>query len=163
MRPVQATATGSKLSVCLINRFYSRACPDQDTYTILAKSPGEPTANKITAKKITALRIDALRHESFPKNSLSFSDSGNFVLTEIEVRLVNKNDSDDGSTPTEPVRIVSAEATYEQGSHSVTNAFDGNRGTGWAVYEGWHVDRDHAAVFRLKTSADRKRPDLKSS
>ena len=58
------------------------------------------------------------------------------MLTEIEVRLVNKNDSDDGSTPTEPVRIVSAEATYEQGSHSVTNAFDGNRGTGWAVYEG---------------------------
>ena len=72
------------------------------------------------------------------------------MLTEIEVRLVNKNDIDDGSTPTEPVRIVSAEATYEQGSQSVTNAFDGNRGTGWAVYEGRHVDRDHAAVFRFE-------------
>ena len=151
VRPVQATATGSKLSVLPDQSILTQGpAPDQDTYTILAKSPGEPTVNKITVKKITALRIDALRHESFPKNSLSFSDSGNFVLTEIEVRLVNKNDSDDGSTPTEPVRIVSAEATYEQGSHSVTNAFDGNRGTGWAVYEGRHVDRDHAAVFRFE-------------
>jgi hypothetical protein len=47
------------------------------------------------------------------------------------------------------VKIVSAQATYEQGDLKVDKAFDANAGTGWAVWEGKPVDRDHAAVFRL--------------
>jgi hypothetical protein len=52
-----------------------------------------------------------------------------------------------------PIEIESAEASFEQGGHKVTNAFDGNANTGWAIHEGRVVDRDHAAVFRFKQPA----------
>ena len=137
-KPIKAEATGSKLSILPDQSVLtSGPAPDTDTYTIVAESPQQ---------QITALRIDALRHESFPRNSLSYSDSGNFVLTELEIHVVG-SDSKNIAT----LEIASAEATFEQGSLAVTNAFDGNNSTGWAVYEGRHVDRDHAAIFRLKT------------
>ena len=136
-KPIKAEATGSKLSILPDQSVLtSGPAPDTDTYTIVAESPEQ---------HITALRIDALRHESFPRNSLSYSDSGNFVLTELEIHVLD-NDSKKITT----LEIASAEATFEQGSLVVTNAFDGNNSTGWAVYEGRHVDRDHAAIFRLK-------------
>ncbi|MAI69734.1 MAG: chromosome segregation protein [Rhodopirellula sp.] len=138
-KPTQAKATGSTLSMLPDQSILtSGPAPDKDTYTIVADSP---------IKAITALRIDALRHESFPRNSLSYSDSGNFVLTEIEIQIFNRNPDSDPSTPQ---KIATAEATYEQGSHGVANSFDGNSTTGWAVYEGRHVDRDHAAIFRFQ-------------
>lgn len=136
-KPVKAEATGSKLSILPDQSVLTTGpAPDRDTYTIVADLPEQ---------EITALRIDALRHESFPRNSLSYSDSGNFVLTEVEVSLLNVD-----LEKTATLEIASAEATFEQGSHVVTNAFDGKNDTGWAVYEGRHVDRDHAAIFRLK-------------
>ena len=136
-KPIKAEATGSKLSILPDQSVLtSGPAPDNDTYTVVAKLPEQ---------HITALRIDALRHESFPHNSLSHSDSGNFVLTELQVHVLDKD-----AKKTATLEIASAEATFEQGSHAVSNAFDGNNSTGWAVYEGRHVDRDHAAIFRLK-------------
>ncbi|MAI34589.1 MAG: hypothetical protein CBE00_10030 [Planctomycetaceae bacterium TMED240] len=139
IKPTQAKATGSTLSVLPDQSILTGGpAPDKDTYTISADSP---------IQAITALRIDALRHNSFPRNSLSYSDSGNFVLTELEIKTVNRGpDSKAGTTH----KIATAQATYEQGSHGVANAFDGNSTTGWAVYEGRHVDRDHAAIFRFE-------------
>ena len=108
--------------------------PANDSYLIIAAPVGP---------QITALRLDVLRHASHTQGGLSRSDSGNFVLTEIEVtRLL------DGQST--PVKIASAEATFEQGDLRVARAFDGNAGTGWAVYEGRPVDRDHSAVFRFE-------------
>ena len=136
-KPIKAEATGSKLSILPDQSLLtSGPAPDTDTYTIVTDSPEQ---------YVTALRIDALRHESFPRNSLSYSDSGNFVLTELEIHVIDKD-----SKKIATLEIASAEATFEQGSLVVTNAFDGNNSTGWAVYEGRHVDRDHAAMFRLK-------------
>lgn len=109
--------------------------PRNDTYTITAKSDLE---------MITAIRLDALRHESHTQGGLARSDSGNFVLTEIEISA--RHPDDDKSTP---VKIAAAEATYEQGDLKVARAFDGKPDTGWAVYEGKPMDREHAAVFRL--------------
>lgn len=112
--------------------------PPRDTYRITAKS---------ALPRVTALRLDVLRHESHTQGGLARSDSGNFVLTEIEiVRLL------DGQAT--PVRIASADATYEQGDLKVARAFDGDSATGWAVYEGRPVDRDHSAVFRLEQPLD---------
>jgi hypothetical protein len=90
--------------------------------------------------KVYGVKLDALRHPSMTKNSLSRADSGNFVLTQFQVKHVQANN-------TSEVRISKAEATYEQGSHKVANAIDGNTDTGWAVYAGKIVDREHAAVF----------------
>ncbi len=136
-KPIKAEATGSKLSILPDQSVLaSGPAPDTDTYTIVTEVPEQ---------QITAVRIDALRHESFPRNSLSYSDSGNFVLTELEIHVVGSD-----SKKIARLEIASAEATFEQGSLAVTNAFDGNNSTGWAVYEGRHVDRAHAAIFRLK-------------
>ncbi|MGB0599382.1 MAG: PSD1 and planctomycete cytochrome C domain-containing protein [Rubripirellula sp.] len=104
-------------------------------YTILA-SPNPST--------ITGIRLETLRHASHTGNGLSRSDSGNFVLTDFLVSVSN------GKNPEPmPVTIASADATFEQGSHAITNAFDNDPKSGWAVYEGRTVDRSHTAVFRF--------------
>ena len=76
---------------------------------------------------------------------LSRSDSGNFVLTGFEASIIR-----DGLKEPVPLAIGSAEATFEQGSLKITSSYDGNPQSGWAVYEGRVVDREHEAVFRLK-------------
>ncbi len=108
---------------------------ENDTYTLEYNLPPGPLA---------AFRIDALRHESMTQNGLARSDSGNFVLTEIEC-LVRQNGSE------VPLKIESAEATFEQGDLKIQKAFDGNPETGWAVYEGRPIDRPHSAVFRFSS------------
>ncbi len=110
--------------------------PANDTYTVAYTLPPGPVA---------ALRLDALRHPSMTNGALGRSDSGNFVLTEFEVSLAPAA----GGAP-RPVPIASARATYEQGGYAVKGAFDGDPRTGWAVYSGKPVDREHAAVFRLR-------------
>ncbi len=98
---------------------------------------------------MTALRLEALRHPSMTGGGLARSDSGNFVLTQITLALQRK-----GGQVAQPIKIGSAVASYEQGGFKVEGAFDENPGTGWAVYEGRTVDRDHEAVFRLAESFD---------
>ena len=115
--------------------FASGPNPENDTYTIRAAAP---------IATLSALRLDVLRHPTHTAGGLARSDSGNFVLTELEVLLHRT-----GSDREERLPIASAEATHEQGGLKVTTAYDGNSRTGWAVYEGKPVDRDHAAVFRL--------------
>ncbi len=115
--------------------------PANDTYTLtFASSP----------LRITGLRLEALRHESMTHGGIARSDSGNFVLTEIEVRIVPQDPPADSSIAKLPViRIASANATYEQGNFKIGTAFDGKPGTGWAIWEGKPVNRDHEAVFRF--------------
>ncbi len=114
--------------------------PDNDTYVVTyGLSPG----------KITGLRLEALQHKSMTQGSLARSNSGNFVLTEIEVALASSS----SEQPT-PVPIASAEATFEQGNHDVAKAFDSNPQTGWAVYDGKVIDRAHAAIFQFKQPVD---------
>ncbi|MCA9205607.1 MAG: DUF1553 domain-containing protein, partial [Planctomycetales bacterium] len=109
--------------------------PANDSYTFTASTDLE---------QITGLRLEALRHETMTKNGLARSDSGNFVLTEIEV-LVQRADE----SASRPAKIAAAEATFEQGDLKVAKAFDGDPRSGWAVYEGRPIDRDHQAVFRF--------------
>ncbi len=109
--------------------------PKNDTYTITA-----PT----DLDSITGLRLEALRHPAMTQGGLARSDSGNFVLTEIEVQIKRAGDDKPAR-----LKIASAEATFEQGDLKVARAFDGNAGTGWAVWDGKPVNRDHEAVFRF--------------
>ncbi len=113
--------------------------PDNDTYTITAQPD---------LRRITGMRLDALRHETMTGNGLARSDSGNFVLTSVELAILNETDG-----TRVPIKIASAQATFEQGEHTVANAFDDHPKSGWAVYEGRVVDRDHAAVFRFDQPA----------
>lgn len=107
--------------------------PSNDTYSMTVK---------VQAELITGLRLDALRHESHFEGGLARSNSGNFVLTQIELFHIDNGNE-------EPIKIASADATFEQGNLKVTNAFDDDSKSGWAVYDGKPIDRDHAAVFRF--------------
>ena len=110
--------------------------PKNDTYTIKAKTD---------IPEISSLRLEALMDPTMTGGGLSRSDSGNFVLTGFEASIIR----DDLKEPV-PLAIGSAEATFEQGSLKITSSYDGNPQSGWAVYEGRVVDREHEAVFRLK-------------
>ena len=110
--------------------------PKNDTYTIKAKTD---------ISEISSLRLEALMDPTMTGGGLSRSDSGNFVLTGFEASIIR-----DGLKEPVPLAIGSAEATFEQGSLKITSSYDGNPQSGWAVYEGRVVDREHEAVFRLK-------------
>lgn len=109
--------------------------PPNDTYTVTLSSD---------LQQITAIRLDALNDKSHTQGGLARSDSGNFVLTEIEISILQA-----GEDKPSPLKIASAEATFEQGDLKVLRAFDGDSNTGWAVYAGKPIDRQHSAVFRL--------------
>jgi hypothetical protein len=108
--------------------------PANDVYTVELALP---------AGRHTGLRLEALRHKSMTAGGLARSNSGNFVLTEITVEVREPS--------SKPIRskIASGEATFEQGGLKVRFAFDGKRQTGWAVYNGKPIRRDHAAAFRF--------------
>jgi hypothetical protein len=91
--------------------------------------------------EVTAFKLEAVRHPTMTEGRLARSDSGNFVLTDIHFQPKDDKDS---------LVISGSQATYEQGSHKVVQAYDKDPTTGWAVWNGRTIDRDHAAMFRLK-------------
>ncbi|MFM2003548.1 MAG: hypothetical protein RI963_2974 [Planctomycetota bacterium] len=113
--------------------------PAQDVYRIVYQS---------TSPRATGILIEALRHESMTTGGLARSDSGNFVLTDVDVEVISPG------APPKAVRIVSAEATFEQGDFKITKAFDDDPASGWAVLDGKPIDRDHAAVLRFEAPID---------
>ena len=116
-----------------------------------------------TSTTINSLRLDAVRHSSMTNYGLARSDSGNFVLTDLQFQI-QQNGLDESTTAkqsisdttqhraavtTTPVAIASAMATFEQGNLKVQNTFDADPISGWAVWNGKSLDQDHAAIFRL--------------
>ncbi|MEX2213754.1 MAG: PSD1 and planctomycete cytochrome C domain-containing protein [Phycisphaeraceae bacterium] len=101
--------------------------PVNNNYTITYKvSPGT----------LTALRLEALTDPSFTAGGIARSDSGNFVLTKIEVELDGK-----------PVKIASAKADFEQGDLTAASALDSDKNTGWAVWNPANMKLDRKAMF----------------
>ncbi|MBL8815888.1 MAG: PSD1 domain-containing protein [Planctomyces sp.] len=135
---ISASAEKQKLTVTPDGRVLaSGENPAQDNYSVVLTLPsveGRPY-------RLTALRFDALTHPTMTAGGLSRSDSGNFVLTEIRAEL----QISDGSSA--ELRFQSARATFEQGALTAASAIDGRSETGWAVYEGRPIDRDHSAIF----------------
>ncbi len=65
------------------------------------------------------------------------------MLTEIEV-------SEQGGE--QAMKIVSAQADFEQGGFPIAHAFDGNPKTGWAVHNPSNMKLDRAAKFMFDKS-----------
>ena len=107
--------------------------PDKDDYSITYKVPEG-------VGPIRHVRLEALQNGGHTNGGkgLARSDSGNFVLTSIEI-----------SVGGQPVPIASGRATYEQGSFVITKAFDDKPTTGWAVHRGKPNDRPEWATFTL--------------
>ena len=120
-----------------------------DDRSILTSGPNPANATYLVRAslpqgQLAAIKLEALRHPSMTKGGIARSDSGNFVLTGFEAALV--------SAQGKSRRLVfpRAEATYEQGGiFRVSGTLDNDPASGWAIWEGRPVDRDHAAVFHL--------------
>ena len=113
--------------------------PDKDTYTLVLGTDLE---------KIASFKLDALAHPSMTSGRLSRSDSGNFVLTGVEIALKRK-----GEQQFAPLKIASSQATFEQGDHKVERSYDGRKETGWAVWDGKGAN-PASAVYRLAKPVD---------
>jgi hypothetical protein len=109
--------------------------PVNANYTVRAEA---------TDIRVTAIRLDALLDPSMTGGGIARSDSGNFVLSGFELTLL----AADGSR--QAIQLADAAATFEQGNRFLAkHALDADPLTGWAIYEGRTVDRNHAAIFRL--------------
>lgn len=99
---------------------------------------------KFTAKTsgITGLRIEAIPHAEFTKGGFARSDSGNFVLTDVAIEAQTS-----GQESSSPVKIASAQASYEQSGWPVKDSFDGKSNTGWAVLNSSNMRIPRQAVF----------------
>ena len=122
----------------------------QDDASVLASGEQNPRQDDYELRgatqlqQLSAIRLEALPHESHTRGGLARSNSGNFVLTGIEIRLRFP----DRNKKSLPLPITSAEADYEQPSHFVRYAIDGDPGRGWGVWHG-DIDQPREAVFRL--------------
>lgn len=106
--------------------------PATDVYTITLPATGE---------KITGIRLEALTDAKLANKSLSRAN-GNFVLTGVEVAIVN------AAGETTPARIASAEADFSQEGYPIAQAIDDDPKTGWAV-DGHKKAENRAAAFVL--------------
>ena len=131
--PTKAKAKGQALTIEPSGAVLaSGANPEKDEYELVYR---------LAKGGVTAFKLEAVRHPSMTEGRLARSDSGNFVLTDVRFRPSQAKDA---------LVIAGSQATYEQGSHKVGNAYDSNPESGWAVWNGRTIDRNHAAMFRLK-------------
>ena len=135
LQPTEAKARNQKLVIESTGSILATGTnPDNDTYKVSYLAPEGATT-------LGSFRLDALQHSSHtPKpEGLARSNSGNFVLTEFEVRVEGQ-----------PATIKTALASYAQNNFAIEKAFDGNAETGWAVHRGKPVINPEHAVFYLE-------------
>ena len=97
------------------------------------------------ASPITAVRLRTLTHPSLPSNGPGTAGNGNFILTDIALKLGNAES-----------RFVQAWADHSQPDYPVDNAIDDKADTGWAINVngaqvalGAKMNAPHEAIFRL--------------
>ena len=110
--------------------------PDRDTYTI--KFTVQP-------QRVTHLELEAIPDEKLSKGGPGNSDSGNFVLSELEMEVQESGTN----VPARKVKFASARADYSQDGFPEENAIDGNLDTGWAVGGPGGSSKDRHAIFGL--------------
>lgn len=116
--------------------------PAKDTYII--------TLNEVPSG-VTAFRLEVLPDDSLPKKGPGRAKNGNFVLSEISMRLKSATGEE------RPIELQNATATYEQTGAAENNpykrwsaaaAIDADaqgKNWGWAVME--KVGLSHSAIF----------------
>ncbi|QEG01634.1 WD domain, G-beta repeat [Stieleria maiorica] len=97
-------------------------------------------------KNITGFRLEALSDPSLPSNGPGLPPNGNFVITELEIKVASDADPKTFSD----VTIASGKADYLQQGFTIEATFDGNKRDqgGWAVAGA--TGADHWATFKLK-------------
>lgn len=141
--------------------------PAKEVMTVVAESfrPG-----------VRALRVEALTHDSLPQKGPGRAGNGNFVLSDIKVKVEPVGDEGRDSVgrasspsrqkasegqdrleahPTLVTKLTAARATHQQNtdSLSVAASIDSDPTSGWAVDAGG-IGKDQAAVFDLETPGE---------
>ena len=89
---------------------------------------------------ITGFRLEVLDHPDKMKGP-GRAENGNFVLSEFKLRVINAR----GESAN--VVLTNAVADASQPEHPVSNAIDGNSGTGWSVTP--QKSRGQVAIFEV--------------
>jgi hypothetical protein len=110
--------------------------PLTDAYTVVSR---------VQEIGIKALRLEALTHTDLTKNGPGRAHNGNLVLNEIRVFSAPIRAPYDKT----PVKIKSARADFEEPGRTIDLAFDGDIGTGWAIYRDQNMNENRTAVFVL--------------
>jgi hypothetical protein len=119
--------------------------PDKDTYTI---------EFELQPQQVSHLQLEAIPDDKLSKGGPGNDDSGNFVLSELEMDV-----RDSGSNgPIRKIKFASVQADYAQSGFPEENAIDGNPDTGWAV--GGSNSKDRHAIFALDTPLELKKTTL---
>ncbi|MGV3724123.1 MAG: DUF1549 domain-containing protein, partial [Actinomycetota bacterium] len=111
--------------------------PERSTYTVSLESP---------AANFAAIRLEAIPHPSLGSKGPGRTPHGNFVLSEIKVRVSAPNAADNGRE----VKLERASADFSQDTFPAGNAIDGKAETGWAIHgpDPWNVQR--TATFHFQ-------------
>lgn len=109
--------------------------PEKDTYTVSFQP---------SARTITHLQLEAIPDNEINKGGPGRTDSGNFVLSEIELEVR----SSEANAPRK-LKFARAEADFSQKDFYIEDAIDGKDKTGWGI-AGPENPRVHRhAVFEL--------------
>jgi hypothetical protein len=109
--------------------------PDKDTYTINFE---------VGTQRLTHVQVEAIPDEQIRNGGPGRSDSGNFVLSELEMDVRK-------ATATGPRRLkfASVEADYHQEGFPAANAIDGKDDSGWAIGGSGGGPKHRHAIFAL--------------
>jgi len=116
------------------------ANPDKDVYTIKFDLPPQ---------RITHLQIEGIPDEKIKTGGPGRSDTGNFVLSELEMEV-----GETGVAP-RPIKFSGVEADFSQDGFPEANATDGKVDTGWAIGGG---QRHRHALLTLAEPLEIKVP-----
>ncbi|MCB9845291.1 MAG: PSD1 domain-containing protein [Phycisphaeraceae bacterium] len=106
---------------------------DTDVYEIVATVDRAP---------ITALRLEILADPSLPQGGPgTYDNNGNFVLSTLEVHAAPASAPDHSHR----IRLVGAQADFNQPQFNIRGAIDDDPQTGWAIQGGQNAD--HVALL----------------
>ena len=112
------------------------ANPEKNIYTLRFDT---------VARQFTHLQVEALPDPKVGKGGPGRTDSGNFVLSEVELEVQAVGSQ---SSP-QPLKFSKAEADFSQKDYGVTNLIDGKTDTGWGIVGAENPQAHHHAILTL--------------
>jgi len=119
--------------------------PDKDTYTVKFEAG---------AQRITHLQLEAIPDEKIGKGGPGYGESGNFVLSELEMEVQEPG----GNSEAKKISFETAKADYSQEKYPDKHAIDGNLETGWAIGAGGEPPRHRHIILTLAKPVELDKP-----
>ncbi|WP_422926314.1 PSD1 and planctomycete cytochrome C domain-containing protein [Singulisphaera sp. PoT] len=132
--PIQWSAKQGSILKALLDRSILAVGkrPESDSYTIRLST--ERTG-------LRGLRLDVLTDETLPSQGPGRAENGNLHLSEIRVKAYPKGKAESST----PVKLIAAQADFNQVDWGIERAIDGDPVTAWGIHPA--VGRTHRAVF----------------